>query len=88
MIELSFDKMCEMYDRLDEFEFETEGWYPTKKDIETYIMPDPDKHVKFLIWLSENAPAHMSEDEKKVKKIIDKIICDTIYVPDEEEAKF
>ena len=83
-MKMTFDEMCELYDKMENMEFSVDRWYPTKEDIEKFVLPNPEKYVKFLVWLTQNPHLCMTREEKNVEKIINRILNNTIDVIDDE----
>lgn len=82
---MTFDEMCALYDKMENMEFSVDRWYPSEEDIEKYVLPNPEKYVKFLVWLTQNPHLCMTREEKKVEKMINRILTDTINVLDDDE---
>ena len=51
--------------------------------IEKYVLPDPDKYMDFLIWITENPPMDMTPERKEVEKIMKKLLTDMIVITED-----
>ena len=80
---MTFDEMINLYDKIDRVEFSLDDWYPTVEDIEKYVLPDPDRYMDFLIWITENPPMDMTPERKEVEKIMKKLLTDMIVITED-----
>lgn len=87
MAQMTFDELCILYDKVDEMEFSMDTWYPKQKDIDEYIAKNPDKYLKFLIWITENPPAYMPSEAKEIEKQLKQIIKKTVVVTEGKEEE-
>lgn len=74
-----FNKLCELTSK---FEHQPHGWYPTVKDINKYIIPEPQKYLLFMTWLIENNPLPTTKEEKESYDLINKIMRENIRIID------
>ena len=44
---MTFDEMCALYDKMENMEFSVDRWYPTEEDIKKFVLPNPEKYVNF-----------------------------------------
>lgn len=55
-------------------------WYPSREDIEQFIMPEPERFIPFMTWLA--GMDAVNDGQKEVKKLIYHILYDTVKIVD------
>lgn len=79
---MSFDDYDMLTERLSDNAFKCGDWWPTIEEIQTYIEPQLNKNLEFLIWIIETADAPQTEEEKKSKKYINNLLIKTLKLTD------
>ena len=77
----AYDNLC---DRLCENEYQCGEWWPTIEDIQTYIEPEPEKYLEFMVWITETATTPQTEEEKESKNMLNRILTSIINFKDDE----
>lgn len=75
---LSFDDYDVLTERLSNNNFRCGDWWPTIEEIKTYIEPNLNKNLEFLIWISETADTPQTEEQKASKKYINNLLIKTL----------
>lgn len=69
----SIEKACAACDYSPE-------WYPDRKDVEEFIMPEPERFIPFMTWLV--GLDTVTAEQKETKKLIYQILYDTVEIVD------
>ena len=70
-----FDKLCE---KVTNFDYKPNGWYPTLREIEKYIKPNPTGYIPFILWILENNELPQTDEEKEIVRKLNEIIRENI----------
>lgn len=73
-----FDRLSELMEKLGKPEY-----YPTMNDIANIVGGNPDKYLLFLAWILTR-PAE-TEEEKRVERVIRKIVQENLSLTDTDE---
>jgi len=76
-----YDQLC---DRIKSNEYQCKSWWPSIKDIEKYIVENPEKYIEFMIWILETASPPETEEEKESKGYLNRILTNTIHFKEDD----
>lgn len=79
---ISFDDYDILTERLNNNNFKCGDWWPTIEEIKTYIEPNLNKNLEFLIWITETADTPRTEEQKASKKYINNLLIKTLKLTD------
>ena len=80
MIDISQTALDEMCDNFEVMKFKAGPWWPTMEEINTKIKPRIKEYLKFVIWITETAEEPKTEEEKKAKSSLLKLIYENLRV--------
>ena len=65
---LTFDQYDEICDHVMKIS-NSQRWYPTVKELQEYVIPNPQKYILFLIWLTETSEKPTLPADKEAMKL-------------------
>jgi len=80
-MQITFENYDQLQEQLEALPNTDTGWLPSQADLETYVIPDPEKHLEFLLWLTFTVQPK-SEEIQARRKVIQKILYKKIMFLD------
>ena len=66
-----FDDLCE---KVTNYKYKPDGWYPTLEEINKYIKPEPQKYISFILWILENNELPKTKEDKEIVRELNEIL--------------
>lgn len=73
---VSFDKLCEIEDRVASYEWKPDDVFYCIEDIKKYIEPDIKSNLSFAFWLLQKKP--QTSQEKEARSYLLSVVNDYI----------
>lgn len=77
-----YDKLCE---RLENNPYQCDGWWPTPEELKENMGSEVSQNIDFLTWILETNPDPETEEEKRSRNYINKLLRNNLKLIDDEE---
>jgi len=80
-MKITYDDYDLMQEQLEVIPNLSAVWLPSKEDLDTYVVIEPEKFLEFLLWLTFTV-APVTDESKERMRAIKRILCEKIIFMD------
>lgn len=75
---VSFEEYERLYDGMQHVCLERDGWWPSEDEVRDIIIPNANLCLDFITWILDTGPSPRTKEEKRIRKLLVKVLEDHV----------